>query len=65
LQRKPSHDGGDDHVRPAGPGTEHSYGCKQHCEIAKHVVARANPRRTHVGIAASDAKKALAAAASH
>ena len=52
LQGKPGHDCGYYHVGPAGARPKHPKGSKQHRQIAEHVVARANPGRTHVRIAA-------------
>ena len=52
LQGKTSHNCSYNHVGPAGACPEHPQGSQQHGEIAQHVVARANPRRTHVRISA-------------
>ena len=38
------------HVRPTGASAEYAKGRKQHRNMAEHVVARANPCGTHVGI---------------
>ena len=46
LQRKDCHEGGDDHIRPSGAGSEYAERGEQHGEIAEHVVARANRPRT-------------------
>ena len=50
LQGKARHNRRDDQVWPASAGPEHAESRKQHRKIAEYVIARANPRRTHVGI---------------
>src|SRR4051794_22438280 len=49
------HDRGDDEVRPARAGAEDAEGRQEHRDVAERVVARANPDRAHVRVAAAEA----------
>ena len=51
LQGEGCHDDGNRNVGPASAGAEHAKRREQHCEIAEHIVARANPGRAHIGVA--------------
>ncbi len=42
-------------IRPAGAGAKNPHGRKQHREIAKYVIARANPDRAHVRVPSAEA----------
>src|SRR5262249_14926260 len=57
LQCKPGHNGRYDDIWPAGTCTKHANCREQHRQITEHVVACANPRRTHVGVALAESPK--------
>ena len=51
---KAAHDGGNDDIRPAGAGAENAHCREHHGEIAKRIIARADPDRTHIRIAGAE-----------
>jgi len=51
LQRQARHDRRHEHVGPARAGTEHAQRGQQHGQVPEHVIARANPRGSHIGVA--------------
>src|SRR5207248_1238524 len=50
-----SHKRSNDDVRPTGPAAEHTDGGKEDRNVADRVVARADPDRSHIGVAAAEA----------
>jgi hypothetical protein len=53
LEGKTGHDDSNDDIGPSGAGPEDAGGSEQHREVSQNIVARADPRRSHVGIAAA------------
>jgi hypothetical protein len=53
LDRQPSHNRGHDNIRPPCSSAEYAERSQEYGEIAENIIARANPGRTHVGVAAA------------